>query len=296
MKIAFINTWRGGAVYNISKPIADELVNRGHEVDYLTIDGINLMGNMFDPSFSDYDVVHITYFSNAAMFYEPIEVPFTVGVHHIPAIHGKAYANMIRMVSPHRVVVSNEFALIQLGQMGITDVSMIPYTFDHAPFKHMPYPDEFTVGILGGNYETKRFTIIRQACDLAKLPLKEFVRDSADDDSKDFEEQSNITKFYEGISCYAVASFDEGGPLPPQEALLCGRPVVTTYVGMMPRIIMDGVNGRFHCGSPSDLAEKLIDVRDTFSNYIIYAKDTTFPSPADSAPTWERMFEDIKDD
>jgi len=293
MKIAFVNTWAGGAVYNVTKPIADELRNRGHEVDYFTLPQIELAGNNFDPTFSDYDVVHVGYFMNANQLYQECEPPMTVGVHHIPSRLGERYAQLLRVFAPARIVVSNNMAATQLGMCSITNSTVIPYAFDHTNFSTLPYPEEFTVGILGGDYESKRYHIVKQACDIANIPLKQFIRESSEDDSKDFKPQDDITDFYRSISCYAVASFDEGGPLPPQEALLCGRPVVTTRVGMMNQLITSGVNGEVYDGSPSDLARCLVQIKEEFPWYAMNARTTVVPSVHVVADMWERMFEGV---
>ncbi|MDB6164520.1 MAG: hypothetical protein JWL98_1952, partial [Xanthomonadaceae bacterium] len=69
--------------------------------------------------------------------------------------------------------------------------------------------------------------------------------------------------FYRDIDVYVCASHSEGTPNPCLEAAACGVPVVTTPVGNMPELIVDGENGCFFDGTAHGLAEKLALLRDS---------------------------------
>lgn len=116
-------------------------------------------------------------------------------------------------------------------------------------FTPLPYPDEFTVGWCGNSAaagkcmgdtssDLKGLEVIREACKLAKVPL--LVHDVAVDEPIPHEK---MPEWYAKISCYVCASEAEGTPNPPLEALACGRPVITTPVGIMPKVVRDGSNG-----------------------------------------------------
>lgn len=89
----------------------------------------------------------------------------------------------------------------------------------------------------------KGLEIIREACELTKIPLLAI------------DQHQNISKgnilshielrdtVYHKASFYICASEYEGTPNPALEALSCGLPVITTRVGNMPEIIVDGYNG-----------------------------------------------------
>lgn len=75
--------------------------------------------------------------------------------------------------------------------------------------------------------------------------------------------RDEMLAFYRDIDVYVCASRSEGTPNPCLEAAACGIPVVTTPVGNMPELIVDGENGCFHDGTAHGLAEKLTLLRDS---------------------------------
>jgi len=60
-------------------------------------------------------------------------------------------------------------------------------------------------------------------------------------------------EFYRSNHMLICASLHEGGPMPVVESLACGRPVITTSVGVVPEIVEDGKNGIIFNRSISDL-------------------------------------------
>jgi len=71
-----------------------------------------------------------------------------------------------------------------------------------------------------------------------------------------------MLEFYRSIDIYLCASRNEGTPNPCLEAAACGVPVATTPVGNMPELIQSGVNGLFLERNVSDIAAKIILLRD----------------------------------
>lgn len=69
--------------------------------------------------------------------------------------------------------------------------------------------------------------------------------------------------FYRELDVYVCASRSEGTPNPCLEAAACGVPVITTPVGNMPELIVDGDNGSLFDGTAPGLAEKLTMLRDS---------------------------------
>lgn len=55
--------------------------------------------------------------------------------------------------------------------------------------------------------------------------------------------QAQMHEFYNAIDVYVCASSNEGAPLTVLEAGACGRPVISTRVGIVPELIREGVSG-----------------------------------------------------
>lgn len=106
---------------------------------------------------------------------------------------------------------------------------------DLSMFPLLPQPKEFTVGWTGNaSRPLKRLGLIREACEIVGVPL--VVRDIP----AIAQPHEDVLSFYEQISMYVCASESEGTPLPVLEALSCGRPVVSTYVGVLPELPSTG--------------------------------------------------------
>lgn len=68
--------------------------------------------------------------------------------------------------------------------------------------------------------------------------------------------------FYQSLDVYVCASRSEGTPNPCLEAAASGLPIVTTRVGNMPELIVDGENGFFFDRTVEGLASRLRRLRD----------------------------------
>lgn len=76
-------------------------------------------------------------------------------------------------------------------------------------------------------------------------------------------DRDEMLAFYRDIDVYVCASRSEGTPNPCLEAAACGVAVVTTPVGNMPELIVEGENGCFYDGTPQGLSEKLLRLRNS---------------------------------
>lgn len=136
---------------------------------------------------------------------------------------------------------------------------------DCEKFKPLPLPAKFIVGWCGDSRARlgaiKGVHLIADACDLAGV---DFV---ASDAALGYPiPWDSMSEWYSQISCYVCASTKEGTPNPPLEAMACGRPVITTRVGIMPRAITHGVSGVFAERDPQSLAAAICYVRDNLQS------------------------------
>lgn len=67
----------------------------------------------------------------------------------------------------------------------------------------------------------------------------------------------DVYRTLQSAKIFAMNSRSEGGPRIALEAMALGIPVVSTKVGVMPDVIVDGRNGLFTNGDPRDLSQKL---------------------------------------
>jgi len=80
------------------------------------------------------------------------------------------------------------------------------------------------------------------------------------------ENPQKLVDFYKVLDLYLVSSRIEGGPLAVLESMACGIPLVTTNVGHVPDVVIDGVNGfiseKIDKTSLVNLAKKVIQRED----------------------------------
>lgn len=102
-------------------------------------------------------------------------------------------------------------------------------------FQLLPPASTFTVGWCGnvaiGDGTYKGLHLIEQACASLGVPL---VTQRYEQKIPQVEMPE---KFYSRISVYVCASIAEGTPNPVLEALACGRPVITTRVGITEQVV-----------------------------------------------------------
>lgn len=129
---------------------------------------------------------------------------------------------------------------------------------DCSVFTPQPLPEVFTVGWAGdtasGAGDPKGVAIIRRASELAGVPLV-----LADRRSNPVPHEA-MPAWYGGISAYCCASDAEGTPNPVLEALACGRPVVSTDVGVVGRVVTPAC-GRIVARTPEAIAAALGELR-----------------------------------
>ncbi|MGL1863440.1 MAG: glycosyltransferase family 4 protein [Pseudodesulfovibrio sp.] len=92
----------------------------------------------------------------------------------------------------------------------------------------------------------KGLDIIREACSAAGVELRLHTWDASKGDTSGVTPRENLrNSLYWTSTAFVCASRYDGTPNPALESLACGLPVITTRVGNMPEVVVDGVNGFF---------------------------------------------------
>ncbi len=117
--------------------------------------------------------------------------------------------------------------------------------------------EKLVVGWAGslGNHPGKRgfHDLIKPICnDLPGIELKVQAKehDFITDDNR-------MREFYNSLDLYICASRSEGTPRPLLESAACGVPAITTDVGIVPELVVDGVNGFIVERTPEAIRRKL---------------------------------------
>jgi glycosyltransferase involved in cell wall biosynthesis/glutathione synthase/RimK-type ligase-like ATP-grasp enzyme len=149
--------------------------------------------------------------------------------------------------------MSNRFAAFVVNNKEAYDrLSGIQYTYccqngvDESLF-YYKYPrcDELTACWVGNNssINNKGLDLIQEACSIAGVDLL-LLDQSVNVYKGNLLSQTEVRDtIYHHSTCYICASEMEGTPNPALEALACGLPVISTRVGNMPELIVDGYNG-----------------------------------------------------
>jgi glycosyltransferase involved in cell wall biosynthesis len=237
-------------------------LREGHEVDFFSYTN----DKPSDVQLAQYDVVNFLNIGTLRHYHEPFEFPFTVHLHHVTQGYEKAYFATLREYEPDVVFTLDNFGLRQLGRAGFYNCIRVRQAVDKKKWQYMDAPEDFAIGWLGGDTRFKRTDVIEQAAKLLDIPCYGH-------DSSTWLSETKIRNLYKNMSVYVVASFEDGGPLPAQEALLCGRPVVTTHVGNMPDVIKDGCTGLFYDGSLDGLVEAISAVKRQYDMFRLQVKN-----------------------
>jgi glycosyltransferase involved in cell wall biosynthesis len=115
-----------------------------------------------------------------------------------------------------------------------------------AMFHETPLPAKFSCGWTGtsarftpgGPTDYKGLSILREACGLAGVEFR--ILDAAGGGQWPL---ARMPVFYADVAAQLIGSVYEGTPNPLLEALACGRPVITTNVGLAPELIKEGETG-----------------------------------------------------
>ncbi len=269
MKIGFFYDYSDSGTERVVVPIAKAMRAAGHEIAVQVVDKGRALPPGFDRSLADLDYAHFWNLQTAGLLAPTTVPPFGFTVHGLIPGAEAGYATFIHHFRPAWVHAIDLHTHIQLGRMEIIS-TLIPQCIDTDGLHHLPYPEEFTLGYLGGDRQGKRFGVVEEIARSLGVPCVGWDGDGV---SKPWLSRAEVLDLYAKMSVFVCASFCDGGPIPPQEALLCGRPVVTTRVGQMPSLLEPGVDGEFFDGSVEDGCRAVERVWAEWEVYSAFARD-----------------------
>ena len=107
--------------------------------------------------------------------------------------------------------------------------------------------------------------------------------------------REHMGDFYRDNHVLICASLHEGGPMPVVESLACGRPIITTEVGVVPEIVDHGLNGLIFTRSRKalrDVIHKISENRSLISEMGKYTTDSVTDRTAECmAESYDKMFD-----
>jgi glycosyltransferase involved in cell wall biosynthesis len=199
--------------------------------------------------FADYDVVHALFWHDLyAMergFYghfDPRKV--VVGVHAVNSwVKRRLSLDAVRRIVDRYAAVGAVSAEIERALRGCR-VVRTPSGFDPALFTPSPMPatvERLRVLWAGSTANHGRLKGLDDLIRPALRGLRDVDLSLAT--HRNPLPHDRMPEFYRSGHVYVCMSESEGSPLPVIEAMACGRPVVSTAVGVVPELVRDGVNG-----------------------------------------------------
>jgi glycosyltransferase involved in cell wall biosynthesis len=176
---------------------------------------------------------------------------------------------------------------VQLQSPSGLPVSVVPHGVDATSFHRVASQrrrfglpsDAFTVGFVGSktsNYDEGRkgldtlHAILQSVCNRIpnlhisflglgwKQEVQSLRQQGISANYVGFIPQSQLAAYYSTIDTYLMTSRVEGGPCTVLEAMACETPVVSTRVGLVPEVILDGRTGfSAEVGDSASLAEHI---------------------------------------
>lgn len=299
MKIAIITELQNSAIDLVMRTVAK------HTTADVTLFDVRAGEECNEEILREFDLVHLGWYDLFRILFEngenPLGIPLTTNFWNLrmtgyPASQPRGSVSMenmwqcfLQLLAPAAIVVDDLHTLQGLAQLNYFKTHLIPLVFDYSKFKPLPVPDTpFTVGVFGNDYGSKRFFIVREACEMAGVEYFPCIQSS----SRKLYHLDPIRDVYRHIHVLAHASILDTNSMPVREALLCGRPVLTTRNGGTMRIVEDGKNGYFYDGTVEDLAQKIALIQRRYKSMQAHSQYSraNFESVPASVRLYEKMW------
>jgi len=284
MKVALIAEWPNCGTDHVMHTIQETIAPKGIEADIFNVHKLD------EVDLTKYDVVHFGFYDYCrALKANNYPAVITANVWHMSFANETDKA-ILDKYNIDQLIVDDVMTLQQLGLLGFTNVTKIPMPINPNKFPHLEEPNtEFTVGVFCNNYWYKNPEKVISAAKLAGIACHATVMD----ENRTSYNLDPIKDIYSKVHILASGTFVDTNSLPLREALLCGRPVLSTQSDGMGRVLRDGVNGYWYNGSITDLAEKMLLCKENYTMLAEGARNTVFESVDDIANSYINMWEKI---
>lgn len=269
MKIGFFYDYSDSGTERVVVPIAKAMRAAGHEIAVQVVDKGRALPPGFDRSLADLDYAHFWNLQTAGLLAPGSAIPWGLTVHHVQLGTEPAVVGWIASHSPDLIHTIDPFTHVLLGRYELPSL-LTPQPLERGDWTPLPYPTQFTLGWLGAAGASKRTHVVEEIARRLGVPCVGWDGDGV---AQPWLGHEGARDLYRRMSVFVCASFEDGGPLPAQEALLCGRPVVSTRVGQMPAVIAPGATGEFFDGSVEDGCWAVERVKTEFDAYALRARE-----------------------
>lgn len=235
--------------------LADRLQRRWAPIARVDIEPYTLLPRL-DPSF--YDVVIALPYRAVPLLIEQPNRPrrlITCVFDHYLWRNRPDYAAAMRLTraSSSRILAANRRLMAEVGADGLCEDGVDTDFFQRSPVKRSHQWETLVVGWSGKENkewfgDLKGLDLLREACHVSGVELR--VADGSTP-------YNQMAEWYKGIHVVACASSCEGTPNPVLEGAACGRPFISTEVGIVPELRGAGL-----------IAERTVeDLRDAILTY-----------------------------
>lgn len=292
-RVLFVYDYEQSGSERVLTAFAKELRLRNYTVDCMAIldKPLAFKKKMAQSVSNDYDVVHFWNIRSSDSFLDDLCLPFGTTIHQIILPHNTNYIDHLKAYPPNWVHVMDSFTQQLLGTFDIASTRTRQCSDIEDRRGFLPLPPKLLLGSLGGNIDgSKRFDKIATIAEVSGIPVR------LHDSSKYWAPIEVVDDFFATISIYINGALGVCGPIPPQEALLSGRPVLSVYTETMEQVIEHGKNGRFFDGSIKDGVRQLKIMLDDLDSYHKNTKATSFNNIEPAVDIFERKLLEILDE
>lgn len=286
MKVLFAYDYPESGTESVLLAVAEALESFGHTVDTVVTEGGKETGWVEDASLMCYDVAHF-WNTRAQIPFKDAAIPWGVTIHGFLFGAEAGYLSWLREAEPDWIHTMDPYVQQFLGRHHLYSLRT-PQVISRRSWHPLPPPEEFTLGFCGECPDFDGFDIITE------IGTRAGVRVFGHNASKEWIPKAKMNeKLFAHVSVFAVWQFGACGPVTAQEALLCGRPVLTTRTETMEQVLRHGEEGRFFDGSVEDGVRHLRVIQNDYERMSRLAPRVKLNDPQRVAETFIKKWREL---